>query len=390
MRSDAAKADRMQAVREAARDWFRAGWIDESALQQIEGAYPDDRVRAGIAFRILFFVITLCALQGAAVLLYMLTRRPQEVGVLALIAGVAGVFLTDYMAGALKRRQGGIEAAFSVFAVMQLVLAMALINHDAWQGSFEAKLTLDLSWAALLCLAAAWRWGYWPYSAVAALLLFLSVSRLPYGRLLWILIPLILYRWLTAGCDSPRLPPALRKCSAAFLTVCVLAFYAAGNLYSLDHHIVEFDRIFAKPAPDSTARWLAIALTATVPVVILYLGIRQRRRLFLNLGLLLGIVSLVTVRQYAHLAPLWLALTAGGLVLIVSALLLKRLLDSGKNTTRGGFTARQLLEDPKKQRALEVLASVAILTPETKPAQVKSEFQGKGGEFGGGGASGDF
>lgn len=390
MKPDAAKADRMQAVREAARDWFRAGWIDESALRQIEGIYPDDRVRAGITFRILFFVITLCALQGAAVLLYMLTRRPHEVGLLALIAGAAGVFLTEYMQGALRRRQGGIEAAFSTFAVLQLVLAMALINHDAWQGSFESKLTLDLLWAAALCLAAAWRWGYWPYSAVAALLFFLGASHLPYGRLLWILIPILLYRWLSAGCDSPQLPPALRKCSAAFLTVCVLAFYAAGNVYSLDHHIVEFNRMFAPPAPGSAVRWLAIACTAVVPVVVLSIGTRHRRRLFLNLGFLLGIVSLVTVRQYAHLVPPWLALAGGGLVFIVGTLLLKRFLDSGRNGARGGFTAGQLLEDPKKQRALEVLASVAILTPEPKPAQAKSEFQGKGGEFGGGGASGEF
>jgi hypothetical protein len=294
------------------------------------------------------------------------------------------------MTGPLKRRQGGIEAAFSVFAVAQLIAAVVLINHNAWRWSFETKLTLDLLWAAFLCLAAAWRWGYWPYSALAALLFFMSVSRLPFGRMMWILIPIVLYRWLSSSCDSSHLPPALRKCAAAFLTVCILTFYAAGNVYSLDHHLVEFDLYFAESAPGSALRWVSIAFTAIVPIIVLGLGVRSRRRLFLNLGFLLGIVSLITVRQYVHLAPLWLALTAGGLVLMAITVLLNRLLDSGKGGERGGFTARLLLEDPKKQRALEVLASVAILTPESKPASAKSGFQGGGGEFGGGGASGDF
>ncbi len=120
------------------------------------------------------------------------------------------------------------------------------------------------------------------------------------------------------------------------------------------------------------------------------IGIRERRRLFLNLGFLLGIASLVTLRQYVHLAPLWLVLAVGGLTLIVIAGLLKRLLDSAKGRERGGFTAAQLLENPEKQRALEVLANVAILTPESKPASEKTGFPGRGGEFGGGGASGEF
>ncbi len=390
MTPEAAHADRMQAVREAAGEWFRSGWIDDAALRRIHETYPDDRVRAGISFRILFFVLTLCALQGAMGLLYMLTRSAAGGSALALAAGTACVFVTDYMTGPLKRRQGGIEAAVSVFAVVQLLVAVVVVNHEAGLWSSDTRVMLDLMWAALLCLAAAWRWGYWPYSALASLLFFAGVSRLPFGRLLWLLVPLILWRLLLEGCDSPQLPPALRKCSAAFLTVCILAFYMAANLYSLDHHVVEFDLSFANPAPLSIVRWLSILLTCAVPVLVVWIGVRHRRRLLLNLGFFLGIASLVTLRQYVHLAPLWLVLVAGGLALLAAAALLKRLLDSAVGGTRSGFTAAQLLEDPKKQRAVEVLASVATLTPESKPLSDKSGFQGKGGEFGGGGASGNF
>ncbi len=390
MTPEAAHADRLQAVREAAGEWFRSGWINDAALRRIHEAYSDDRVRAGISFRILFFILTLCALQGAMGLLYMLTRSSLGIGVLALAAGVACAFVTDYMTGPLKRRQGGTEAAVSLFAVVQLTVAVVVVNHEAGLWSFETRVMLDLLWAAFLSLAAAWRWGYWPYGALASLLFFAGVSRLPFGRLMWLLIPLMLWRLLLGECDSPHLPPALRRCSAAILTVCILAFYAAVNVYSLDHRVVEFDLLFANPAPLPIVRWLSIALTCTVPGMVVWVGVRDRRRLFLNLGFLLGFASLVTLRQYVHLAPLWLVLVAGGLALIAAAALLKRLLDSAKDGTRGGFTAAPLHEDPRKQRALEVLASVATLTPESKPFSDKSGFQGKGGEFGGGGASGDF
>ena len=59
MKPDAALADRRQSVRGAGREWLRAGWINESVFQSIVKMYPDDRVRVGPVFRILFFVLTL-------------------------------------------------------------------------------------------------------------------------------------------------------------------------------------------------------------------------------------------------------------------------------------------------------------------------------------------
>ena len=45
MRADAARADRNEAVRQAARDWHRAGILSDEGLKGVEDLYPEDRVR---------------------------------------------------------------------------------------------------------------------------------------------------------------------------------------------------------------------------------------------------------------------------------------------------------------------------------------------------------
>ncbi len=210
MRTEAAEADRKQAVRRAAADWHRAGWIDATALRRIDECYPDDRARAGLAFRLLFFILTLCALQGGVGLLYALTDSTVRIRTFALVTGLACAGATEYLLGPAKRREGGIEAAVSVIALVQLMIAVGLLCSSA-HVAFESRMALALFLFGGLALAAAWRWGYWFYAAAGTVLIFVSLSRLPWGRLLWVILPIALYRLLSTGCDTARLPPALRK-----------------------------------------------------------------------------------------------------------------------------------------------------------------------------------
>jgi hypothetical protein len=53
-------------------------------------------------------------------------------------------------------------------------------------------------------------------------------------------------------------------------------------------------------------------------------------------------------------------------------------------------SADPLAERPEKLRGVEILASVATLTPNAAPTSENPQFQGGDGEFGDGGASGGF
>ena len=141
---------------------------------------------------------------------------------------------------------------------------------------------------------------------------------------------------------------------------------------------------------ESPLRPLAIAGTALIPVAAIAFGVVTRRRLFLDVGLALGIVSLVTLRFYIHLAPLCVVLIFGGGVAIAAALALRRFLASGAGGERGGLTAEPLFGDPEKHRSLEVAAGLAASPAGNATASDGRALAPGGGRFGGGGASGEY
>jgi hypothetical protein len=80
-------------------------------------------------------------------------------------------------------------------------------------------------------------------------------------------------------------------------------------------------------------------------------ALRPRFSLF-ALGTLTAVASILTLRFYVHLAPLWVLLTLGGLLCIGLALLLERWLNAGPARVRRGFTAEPLFEDERRLRLL--------------------------------------
>lgn len=385
MRLDTSSADRKQSVREAAQEWLNAGWIEREAWQRIKTMYVDDRVRTGVAFRILFFILTLAAVMGFLGAMYIRAEDQMLIAAFALIAGVACWGITEYLILSKKRRQGGIEAAFSAAAIINLMIGLFVILSESHLLYGYAFFRVSLIALSLLTAAAAWNWGYWPYMALSAGSLFFAAMDMPGDRLVWTILTIILYPWLVRGCDSHKLPPSQRKCAAAFLLTMIAALYAAINIWVLDNHMLG-----GHFRTTNIPRWLYSILTAALPIILFIIGVMKRRRLFLVLGFLFGLLSLITLRMYVHLIPLWVALTGGGILLLAIAAALRRYLDSGANRERAGFTADPLADHPGKHRGVEILASVATLTPNASPASENSQFRGGGGDFGGGGASGSF
>jgi hypothetical protein len=163
------------------------------------------------------------------------------------------------------------------------------------------------------------------------------------------------------------------------------------NLYALDHRFVEFLRVGAPEFPGAPFReriW-SIAGTAILPVAVLWWGIRSRRVFVLDTGLALATLSLLTLRFYVHLAPLWVILAASGGALVLLALGLNRWLARGAEKERDGFTAKPLFADEARLRALELVPVVAAYAPDARPPEERG-FEGGGGSFGGGGAGGSF
>jgi hypothetical protein len=396
VRPEVARADRAAAVRDAARAWQRAGAIDGASRAAIDTRFPDDRERVGPVFRVLLFLFTLLAVNAGFGLLILLVGAESGKGgalaFLALLTGGAMTVLTELQTGRLRRRQGGTEAGTSLLAVGFLAAALAWVLFEGADLPFrDAFSILCLAGAALLA-AAAWRWGYPLYAAAATAALLTAVARLPFGRLLWIALPLAAAPFLLRLGESPRLPPAHRASWTAVLLVALTGLYLAVHLGSWEDQLIEqIGKIRLVSSPQSDLLWwAAVAGTALVPAAFLAAGLRRRSYPLLLLGTATGVASLVTLRFYVHLAPLWVVLIASGALLAAGVALLRRYLDSGPDGERHGYTAAPLFEDAARLRLLEAAAAVVTLTPEARSLREEPRFEGGGGEFGGGGASGQF
>jgi len=393
-----ARADRAAAVREAARSWRRAGWIDEAALAAVASRFPDDRVRVGPVFRALLFLFTAIAVCGGFGFLAVTVASGHD-GVLAglaLAAGASLVAATELLTGTFRRRQGGIEAATSLMAIA------LLLGGGAWWLFSPGGLHLADGWpvfwtaTAALTGAAAWRWGYPLYAGIGTAAGLAAVAHLPAGRALWIALPLAAAPALVRLAESPRLPPAHRASATAALLVALAGLYVAVHVGSWDARLVESlgggHAEGLPPAADGgLARWAAVAAMILMPALLLAAGVWRRRLPLLAAGAAAAIASLATLPAYVHLGPLWLVLTVGGAAWIAVVLGAWRYLEAGPGGERHGFTAAPLTADRARQSLLEAAAAAALTMPaEPRALGAEPNFAGGGGRSGGGGASGEY
>jgi hypothetical protein len=386
----AALADRNAAVRAAARGWKGAGAIDDASLAAVDAAYPDDRQRVGPVFRALLFLFTLISINGALGFAFALASTASKTvyPVLLLLFGVALIAATEFLINGMRRTLGGIESATSLEGLGYLIGFVGWLCFETLKLKDDHAIAATLLAAAVLMAVAAWRWGFPIYAGLAMAALLGCAAFLPFGRLLWIALPLAAAPWLARSAGSARLPPALRASCAAALAMGLTGLYVAVHVGSFDSSLIEWN---SQPIyPSAGLRGLAIAATALVPVVYLALGLRSRRWVFLILGLGTAVASLVTLRWYVHLAPLWTILTLSGAALVAAVFALRRYLDSGPGNERHGFTAEPLFEDMARRRLLEAGATLLSLSPEARPIHDEPKYTGGGGSFGGGGSSSEF
>jgi hypothetical protein len=193
--------------------------------------------------------------------------------------------------------------------------------------------------------------------------------------------------------DDAAWAPSHRRAAMVLLVTGVAAVYVAVNVYSLEEQLLEGLRGFA-PTRVSPPRGLvvlgAIATAVLPPAILIWAGI-SRRTLLLDAGIVLLALSLVTLRHYVHVAPLWVVLTAAGALLIAVALAVERALRRSPGRERLGFTAEALFSDERRQQLLQTVPVAAAFTPAASPPPAADKgFVSGGGRFGGGGASDKF
>jgi hypothetical protein len=394
MRLDSAAWERAAEVREAADGWRRAGTIDASTHEAVRNAYPDPCVTPSAIWRLLtaamVTAVVLCTL-GAV----WIATQPRTACLSLLLLVFAGACLvaTERLEASPRLARRGAAGATSFWGGVCFLAGLGVFLQDMPRVRFEHALDAVLVTGVLVWAAGCWRWGTPLFAAFSAISLFLFLARVPLGRELWVLAGAALAGLAARRTDEAAWPPSHRRAAMILLVAGVVAAYVAINVYSLDEQWLEGFRRFVpeRTAPPLGLFVLTATATAVLPLAILVWAWRSRRTLLLDTGIVLLAASLVTLRHYVRLAPLWGVLTASGALLIALALAVERALRRGPAGERAGFTADALFSDERRQQMLLTVPVVAAFTPAAPPAVGEERgFTGRGGRFGGGGASDKF
>jgi hypothetical protein len=177
------------------------------------------------------------------------------------------------------------------------------------------------------------------------------------------------------------------------LQACLLAgIYLAVNL-----RLPELGRAhFGDPAPFAEPHagfpplfyWATYGLTFLVPALGLYLGLKGRKRIVINISLITALLTLATNKDYLGFTHYAWDPAVLGVVMVAAAIVIMRWLANGSREARNGFTAKNLLKpedhgiNPADLGAALLPGAIQANLPPSSP-----ERPFAGGQSGGGGAS---
>ena len=166
---------------------------------------------------------------------------------------------------------------------------------------------------------------------------------------------------------------------------CLLMIYLGGNYFVVRELSAELMGVWVEPGTDIPFAFLFYFFTAFIPIGYVVYGIKKKSILFVRVALLTIVLSIVTLKIYFSLGAPIVTITLSGAVMIGLSLLLFRYLKKPKK----GYTREKLLDDKWDSSDLTAFVISQSLSGH-KIASSDDKLEYGGGEFGGGGAGGEF
>ena len=242
---------------------------------------------------------------------------------------------------------------------------------------------LGLSLAAGASVVAL-RWAM-PLSGVAVVTgLLLAAHQLPLSRLAWTLAAAVVVAGAHRISRSDTAPLGHRHRAEEARATSLVALY-----WGL-HPSAAAARFFDSEPLVGGALALAWIAIVVLPVALIGFGISRRSRVDLALGALLALATGASAIDALNLRPAWAVLLGAAALLGGIAFAVRALFGAAPGRSRAGFTDREILAASESTSWLELGATLAALAPAPRPIEPDAAMRGRGGEFGGAGASSEF
>ncbi|MFD2785956.1 hypothetical protein [Hymenobacter rubripertinctus] len=397
---------RHEALREAARGWYRAGLLPLPQLEAIRAAYPPDFYRPNIYLRILLFLLMTLGYFAAAGMLALLLysvandlsggqiREQATIGVVCLLSALGGQLLLRQLIRTGRTYRAGSDQALLYISLGFAAAAMYCFADLLTPNSLDLLalngIVLVLLPVLLLLVLAliAYADALVAIAAYAVALALVTdlLLRTTFG-ILFVPFAVIglavglytLVRYLVPHTDFWY----YQTCFIALKVVALLTFYLGGNYLVVRE-------ASAAIRNESTSHQISFALffylfTALIPLLYIYQGLRRPDRVWLLTGLVTLAFSGYTVRFYHSVLPPTVASALLGALLIVLMALALRYL----RTPRHGLTAAPNDASTAERPGLNLEALIVAQTAHA-PQVPEPGFQFGGGQSGGGGAEGQW
>lgn len=175
-----------------------------------------------------------------------------------------------------------------------------------------------------------------------------------------------------------------KNCLGMLQLASLLTLYAAGNYFVVREVGSSMNEDALSPDQAIPLAWFFWLWTVFIPILYLTIGLKKKNVLLIRSGLILVAAAAFTIRNYYHALNVEIILTVFGALLLGISYGLMRYLKTPKH----GFTVEELddlhLLDKLKVESLIVVGTVGDGTSVPEGSRMG------GGDFGGGGASGNF
>lgn len=371
-------------VTEAAEQALHKQCISEEEFQQIKKAYPVDLYSPNPYVRIGLFILTVSATffgLGFFALL-VLGAGESAAGVMTLFAAGGMYGMIEYMVHTRKHHKSGVDTALMWMSGATFIIA-AFIITDTHIAPLDISIVVwvvatffVLRFADVLM-------------TVIAFLAFLSVLFFMFMHAGKVIIPfMVMGVSLAVYLAAVKLEKIhtyrhYRSCLNMLQITALVTLYLGGNYFVVREVSNEMFDLDLKPGQDIPGGLIFWIFTIILPPLYMFMGVRKKDRILIRTGLFLVAGIIYTVRTYHSVAPIEVAMTFGGLILIAAAYGVTKLL----TPSRKGFTAEKTDDDAEDALQLEALVVAQTFS---HPAGPQDTFDFGGGSASGGGASGNY
>lgn len=371
-------------IREIVAAWRRNEWIDEPKWKNIEAAYPDQFYSPNLFVRIGLAFFSLILLSAAMGLMGLFFDPDSEIAfaTFCLFVGVMALLFLEFWAIRSARHYGsGVDDMLLYFAtgciISGLCIPMSYQTDELvyYCVALPFLIAGSIRYLDRVLSAAAFVCGLLILLKIALHVPGISIFLLP---LTGILFSAAIYLFAREGQRRHAWRFWHRQLSL-LEWMSIVTLYLSGNYWVVQQVASDALQMVDMPLP-----WFFWVLTFVLPIAYIWAGLQQKDRLMLDTGLGAIAGAVFTFRYYFHVLPwAWAAVIAGA-VLFAGAYFSIRYLRSHKGRYTYAVEGDKIwLQELEEQLIEQTIAS------QNPPVPVKKDGFG-GGQFGGGGAEGNF